>query len=193
LSLVIRLLAPSDAQAYAEHLRLNHINSGSDGTPIYTVRSRTQPVDVDARAAACQLEWETPISVQGWERAWGAFASDARGGSIVVGAVTLGTVRLHQSQMHRALLAMGIQKEYRGVGLGKRLMLEALNWAKCQPGIEWIDLGVFAHNAPARALYRRFGFCEIGRVVDCFRVDGHSVDDIVMTLALRDWDPIPRG
>jgi len=48
----------------------------------------------------------------------------------------------------------------------------------------WIDLGVFAHNEAARALYKSVGFVEVGTVKDQFRVDGVSIDDVSMTLAL---------
>ena len=60
-----------------------------------------------------------------------------------------------------------------------------ISWAKVQNFLTWIDLGVFAHNTPARRLYEGFGFVECGRVVDSFRIDGHHVDDILMNLNLR--------
>ena len=51
--------------------------------------------------------------------------------------------------------------------------------------VEWIDLGVFGHNAVARRLYRGAGFVEVGITHDRFRVDGVSIDDIHMVLALQ--------
>jgi RimJ/RimL family protein N-acetyltransferase len=41
---------------------------------------------------------------------------------------------------------------------------------------------VFGHNAAALALYRDLGFEEAGTVTDRFRIDGRSIDDVIMTL-----------
>lgn len=66
-------------------------------------------------------------------------------------------------------------------------MLEtAIVWARREPGIDWIDLNVFADNPVAQRLYRRFGFEVIGRTPDRFRVDGASLDDLTMTLSVAD-------
>lgn len=62
-------------------------------------------------------------------------------------------------------------------------MTEAITWARAE-GLRWLDLGVFADNAPARALYRQLGFVEVGTVPDAFRIDGRSVEDVSMVLDL---------
>lgn len=82
---------------------------------------------------------------------------------------------------------MGIEAEFRGNGAGTALLATALNWAKEQNFLAWIDLGVFAHNSAARSLYGKFGFIEMGRCIDCFRVDDLRVDDIQMTLDLGQY------
>lgn len=50
--------------------------------------------------------------------------------------------------------------------------------------LAWMDLGEFAHNAPARALYAKLGFVEVGTTRDRFRIDGQEIEDIAMTRAL---------
>ena len=62
------------------------------------------------------------------------------------------------------------------------LLHAAIDWAKHQPSIAWIDLGVFSDNPGAQALYTRHGFEVLGRMPDRFRVDGESLEDISMTL-----------
>jgi RimJ/RimL family protein N-acetyltransferase len=90
------------------------------------------------------------------------------------------------AELHRALLGMGIERPFTGKGNGRRLMEAAIAWARDTRRLSWIDLGVFANNVPARKLYARMGFVEIGMRRDAFRVDdGVSVDDISMTLELR--------
>ncbi len=62
------------------------------------------------------------------------------------------------------------------------LLATAIEWARNESQIEWIDLGVFEENLAAQALYEREGFIELGRTPDLFRVDGHQIDDISMSV-----------
>ncbi len=77
----------------------------------------------------------------------------------------------------------GIERRARGQGHGRALIEGRSAWAR-DHGLAWIDLGVFAHNASARALYAKVGFVEVGTTRDQFRVDGTSIDDVAMTLRL---------
>jgi ribosomal protein S18 acetylase RimI-like enzyme len=61
-------------------------------------------------------------------------------------------------------------------------MEAAIGFAKQADTLVWLDLHVFGHNAPAIALYRSLGFAETGRIEDRFRVEGQSIDDLLMTL-----------
>jgi len=58
----------------------------------------------------------------------------------------------------------------------------AIEWARRQPTIVWIDLNVFSDNPGARALYERHGFQVQRRTPDRFRIDGISLDDTAMAL-----------
>jgi ribosomal protein S18 acetylase RimI-like enzyme len=87
-------------------------------------------------------------------------------------------------------MAMGIERDFRGQGWGGRLLQTALDWARAETTLAWVDLGVFEHNAPARALYRKFGFKEVGRREDLFRVHGVRITDIQMVLELPGTAPI---
>jgi RimJ/RimL family protein N-acetyltransferase len=81
---------------------------------------------------------------------------------------------------------MGLLRAYTGQGWGKALLETSISWAKTQPKLAFIDLGVFSHNAPARKLYLRAGFIEQGVRDDAYRIPGAGpVDDIMMTLPLR--------
>jgi ribosomal protein S18 acetylase RimI-like enzyme len=63
-------------------------------------------------------------------------------------------------------MGMGISASHRRRGGGSLLVATAIDWARAQPGIDWIDLGVFADNPGAHALYTRHGFTPIGRMLD---------------------------
>jgi ribosomal protein S18 acetylase RimI-like enzyme len=75
-----------------------------------------------------------------------------------------------------------VERPYRGRGLGRALMEACIDWARQQPSLSWVDLGVFEGNDVAEALYRKLGFTELGRTPDRFRVDGLQITDITMVL-----------
>lgn len=80
---------------------------------------------------------------------------------------------------HSAVLGMGLIAPYRGQGLGSRMLAAALD-AAGQAGLQRAELVVRADNAPAIALYRRFGFRLEGTLRDYLRVDGVSHDALQM-------------
>ncbi len=64
---------------------------------------------------------------------------------------------------HRGFLGMGLLKEYRGQGLGKQLLNEAINHAR-NIGLEKVELSVYTTNYSAISLYKKIGFKEIGLI-----------------------------
>lgn len=63
-------------------------------------------------------------------------------------------------------------------------MQAAIAFARAAGSVVWVDLKVFGHNAPARALYKRLGFVETGMQADRFRIDEAVIDDVSMSLRL---------
>ena len=122
--------------------------------------------------------WGSTLNEEFWSRSFLLFVDNE-----IVGHLNLKN-KFFQS-LHRAQLGMGIEQKARHMGLGKKLMEAALNWARTQESIEWIDLTVLAHNTPAKKLYASFGFEEICTIPDCLRVNGVSIDDTIMALKLR--------
>ena len=80
---------------------------------------------------------------------------------------------------HSAVLGMGIVAAYRGQGIGSRMLAATLElaWAR---GIRRAELNVRSDNAPAIALYRRFGFVEEGTCRNYMCVDGVDYDALLM-------------
>ncbi len=190
----IRILNGEEALLFVEHQERNDSTSGVGDTPLFSAFSRQHiTIDKSARIDICKQRWAKPIDKVGWEKVWGAFDHGINPPKII-GSIALSTTRLIPTQAHRAVLGIGIEPGFRHHGLGKALMRTALSWAKQHSHLEWIDLCVFVDNAPARRLYERIGFIETGRTIDCFRVDGHSLDDIQMSLNLRQFeDPGERS
>lgn len=84
---------------------------------------------------------------------------------------------------HTGELGMGLLAEYRGQGLGYRLLEATVNQALAN-GLTRIELEVFASNRAAIALYEKFGFEREGLKRNARYVDG-SWDDFVMMALVR--------
>jgi ribosomal protein S18 acetylase RimI-like enzyme len=79
---------------------------------------------------------------------------------------------------------MAVAREWRGRGVGAALLEAAIEWAR-ERGLHKLSLGVFAHNAAAIALYRKFGFVEEGlRIKQYRRTSGELWDSVDMGLLL---------
>jgi RimJ/RimL family protein N-acetyltransferase len=174
----IKLARIADVNDFSAYVLEHVAESGVDGSPIFAL-SRTVVRD-DIRTRSIE-RWSRDITEALWGRAWILWASNPRR---VVGHIELIGGRV-PAELHRAILGMGIRRAFTGRGHGGRLMNVAVAWARIEAKLAWIDLGVFANNAPARKLYARMGFVETGYRNDAFRVEGNiSIDDIQMSLEL---------
>jgi len=115
-----------------------------------------------------------------WRRLW--LALDARGS--IAGHIDLRS-RPEPGARHRAMLGMGVHRAYRRRGLGAQLLRTAIDWARGEDRLKWVDLEVLSENHPAVALYLRAGFTMTARIEDMLEIDGVSLDLSYMTCALR--------
>lgn len=170
-------LAEADLPALVAHISRHSGESGRDGDLIFRPRSTDAPIDELATIDRHRLGWAQALDEPYWLRTWG----------VVVGGAIRGHLDLHggrlPSELHRAMLGMGIERGWRGQGHGRALLAAAIAWAR-SVDLAWLDLGVFAHNQRARALYAAVGFVEVGVTPDRFRVDGVVIDDVTMVMAL---------
>lgn len=75
----------------------------------------------------------------------------------LVGTCSVGVVMNQRRFLHRAAMGIAIKKAFWHVGIGRRLMQEAVNWCK-DNGIEQLELDVVTGNERAIAMYKDFGF-----------------------------------
>ncbi|MDE5453797.1 GNAT family N-acetyltransferase [Bradyrhizobium sp. CSA112] len=80
---------------------------------------------------------------------------------------------------HVGDLFMGVLPNWRGRGLGERLLRETLMAADAF-GYLRIELGVFADNARAASLYRKSGFIEEGIKRRAILINGVFHDEVIM-------------
>jgi len=121
------------------------------------------PVDIQARAASWTLDG-TLVAVAGSE--------------------IVGSLHIERSTHGFGEIGMAVAREWRGRGVGSALLAAAIEWAR-ERGLHKLSLSVFAHNAAAIALYRKFGFVEEGRRVKHYRREsGELWDALEMGLLL---------
>ena len=84
---------------------------------------------------------------------------------------------------HCGHLGMGLLPEYRGRGIGERLIRASIEDAR-RAGFERIELSVYSRNTRAAALYRKVGFVHEGTRVRGKKVDGEYDDVLIMGLML---------
>jgi ribosomal protein S18 acetylase RimI-like enzyme len=173
---MITLLREDELEEFLDFSAAHHEENGRDS--IFSPAEG--PHERERLRGYFDAAWDVPVSDDGWMKVWIARLPDDS--KRIVGHVDL-RARSEPSTSHRALLGIGILAPYRGRGLGRALMEEAIRWARTQP-LAWIDLATFADNSAALALYRKLGFIETGRVRDLFRVRGTSITDVQMTLHL---------
>jgi len=91
---------------------------------------------------------------------------------------------------HEGMLGMGVAADYRGRGVGERLLRATLDAAR-DAGFERVALSVFASNTRAAALYRKLGFVHEGTRVRGRKLDG-AYDDVHMMAYFTNPGSPPR-
>ncbi len=123
------------------------------------------PVDIDALAARWVVEG-TLVAV-----------ADADAGIV-------GSLQVRANRHGFGEIAMAVGREWRGRGVGSALLATGIERSRKQ-GLHKLVLDVFPHNAPALALYRKFGFVQEGRRIKQYRrANGELWDSLDMGLLL---------
>ncbi len=161
--LVIRSLRPADAPEYAAWRRAMLIESPR----AYTSDPSTD-LGCDPQGVAASLEKDGYALV-------GAFV----GGQLIGSAGVLREARAKLS--HRVLIwGVGVVPMWRGRGVGRLVMEEAIRVARSWPGVRVIHLSVTETQRAARAMYERLGFVAWGTEPCKMIVDGEELSDVYM-------------
>jgi putative acetyltransferase len=133
--LVIRARRPADAEAIADLVNLPGFRFGTMRRPFH---SPEEVADWIEKTPATELHL---VAVKG---------------PLLIGQA--GMYRFAGRQSHVAGLGMGVHDAWTGRGVGAALLEALIDSADNWLGIRRLQLTVYADNAPAIALYRRFGF-----------------------------------
>jgi ribosomal protein S18 acetylase RimI-like enzyme len=102
----------------------------------------------------------------------------------IAGYVKLGPVLPIPANAHvLEIKGLSVSPAHRRRGVAKALMHAAVERARVA-GASRLTLRVLSHNTAARDLYAACGFEVEGVLRDFFRLDGRSVDDVLMSLPL---------
>jgi RimJ/RimL family protein N-acetyltransferase len=179
-ALTIRAVEPADHAAFFDYLNDHVSDNGKDGTALFQPMPRSQKRIHESKLTAFADALLVELGQPGWRRASIATAADGA----IAGHIDL-RARPEPAAFHRALLGMGVHRDFRRRGLGAQLIAAAVDWALVDTGLEWIDLEVLSVNEAACRLYARNGFATIGEVADMFRIDGAELAYTFMTRRLR--------
>lgn len=153
-----------------------------------TSRDARSAIDLLAAVAAerrfIRTESVTPDRARHMRRAFRrSWTRDRADIVAVVGGRVVGHLGLEREPgpitEHVASLGMAVHGEWRGRGVGSALLGEAFRWARWA-GVEKLALSVYPTNQSARALYRKFGFQEEGRLVGHSKKSYGYDDEVVM-------------
>ena len=162
------------------HAEAHASESGNGTTVRYGFRGPSDPFDRERIRRFLENGLSRPIDAAGWCRVWIAEGPEDVRGSVGLRAHTRPEAR------HRALVNVGVLEPYRRQSIAAELLEAAVRWATSQPALTWLDSNVFGHNEPALRLHKKLGFTEIARLTDMYRIDGAPIDDVWLTLRLRD-------
>jgi ribosomal protein S18 acetylase RimI-like enzyme len=177
---VIEPIASSAFDGFVAYLNDHLSDNGKPGHVYFQPLPCAESAFLAERARAFREALDVPLGAPGWRRLWGAFTPDGR----LAGHIDL---RAHAERFaaHRCLLGMGVDRDFRQSGLGRRLIEHAEQWALIDGAMEWIDLQVLSVNEPAIRLYHRSGFVKTGEVLEMFKIDGQAFSFTNMSKRLQ--------
>jgi len=138
MSLIIRPVGVFDLSACHAHLYRHSLENGTSGNLIHApfAGPREGTLEEFSKGLTQSLQ-KTPAEVS-WERQWGLFD-----GSEIRGTIQLRHSPRVEASLHRALMAMGIERDFRGQGWGGKLLQAALDWARSEPTLAWGGARIF--------------------------------------------------
>lgn len=88
----------------------------------------------------------------------------------------------HKTSHKGNVFGMYVAPKFRGLGLGKLLLIELIRRAKNCDGLEQINLTVVSENNSAKKLYKSLGFKVYGVEKKALKFNGQYFDEDLMVL-----------
>jgi ribosomal protein S18 acetylase RimI-like enzyme len=161
----IRILNGNDADAYRK-IRLEGLKNSPEAFGSSYEEEQLDPIDL----YKSRLESDTAYT-------FGAFEKEE-----LAGVVTLVKETKVKLKHKASIFAMYVSPDYRGRGIGKKLMAEVVIKAQEFDDTEQLQLSVVSTNQSAKQLYTSFGFTVYGHENRALKADGIYYDEDHMVL-----------
>ncbi|MEB2280564.1 GNAT family N-acetyltransferase [Lysinibacillus xylanilyticus] len=162
-----RLLIAADAEAY-RNLRLEALQNNPEAFGSSFEKEKDNPIELFAGRFESQGSYTI-----------GVFDQEQ-----LVGVATLVQESKLKLKHKASIFAVYVSPKKRGLGIGKRLMVEAINKAREIKGVEQLHLTVVSTNASAKGLYSSLGFEVFGTEKRALKIDQQYFDEDYMALYL---------
>ncbi|MFJ7935934.1 GNAT family N-acetyltransferase [Sporosarcina sp. NPDC096371] len=163
----IRRLTPLNAETYLA-LRLEALQNNPEAFGSSYEEEKDQPIEKYIH----RFQSSDSITL-------GAFVDTQ-----LVGVVTLFRENLAKLHHRANIIAMYVSPTQRGLGIGKSLLVEAIQQANDWAGVEQVYLTVVTTNTPAKKLYASLGFEVFGTEKRALKVGETYFDEEHMVLFL---------
>lgn len=167
--MITRRLTPEDAPAY-RRLRLYGLREFPTAFGASYKEESVRPLEFFTQRLAPGAD----VWVQG------AFK-----GNRLIGVVTVVRDSQLKARHKAAIYAMYIAPAFRGMGLGRLLITQAVEIARGMEGVRQVRIGVVSSNRPAYQLYRSLGFVEYGKEPQAWLIDGKFYDETMLVLRFQ--------
>jgi RimJ/RimL family protein N-acetyltransferase len=166
----IRRLTPADASQF-QTLRL----AGLKDEPLSFASSYEEEMDLPASTI------EHRLAIEHDRGTFGAFESKS-----LVGLVSLGREDMKKLRHKAFIWGMYVKPEFRGKGIARALICEAISFARSVPELKQVNLSANARNLSAIQLYQSLGFKAFGHEPGSMLINGELQDEVHMYLRLAD-------
>lgn len=164
----IRILEPEDAEAY-RRLRLEALLN----SPEAFISSYEETVNNSVDVYKVRFQLDNSFN-------FGAFEDDD-----LIGVVTLARETKKKIDHRTIISAMYVTSYKRGRGVGKQLMLAAIDQVRLMEGVEQVYISVVAKNDTAKSLYYALGYVPFGTHKRAIKLGDTFYDEEHMVMFLR--------
>ncbi|WP_174496899.1 GNAT family N-acetyltransferase [Salirhabdus euzebyi] len=166
---MITILGKQDASAYWElRLQALQLHPEAFGTSYEQAIQTENPI----KQSEDRLTSDHSIT-------FGAFVNEK-----LIGIITILFTTADKMKHKAELVGMYVEKEYRHQGIGKQLILKAIQTARRKGSIEQINLTVVSSNVSAVHLYKSIGFEVYGVEKSALKFNGKYFDEDLMVIFL---------
>jgi len=165
------------------YLTIHISENAQNGTSLYFPLSKGQSKLSNELKKKFKEGISKKIGEHSWRKAWVALNLEGE----IVGHIDIRSNNQLNSE-HRVILGMGVDKNFRALRIGQKLLEFIIEYCRKEQKISWIDLEVMTNNIPAKGLYEKMNFELLNTTKDMFRIDNISYDYTYMTLNVENKD-----